>query len=146
MRALLVVTIFAGANALLPQHTGRRAALRDLAALVTSCPTLAHAAEKSSATKPAVASATASSVPTDWGLANGRDTYTTDSLKLLRHMEYVVKQSEGAPYFVETNKKPPSAFILRPEFPDLKQPMQMAISPAALCCSLQTARLVLHAG
>ena len=45
-------------------------------------------------------------MPKDWGLLNGKggSTYLADSLKLLSHMEYTVKQDANAPFLTEVNK------------------------------------------
>ena len=45
-------------------------------------------------------------MPVDWGMTTGPDamTYIPDSLKLLKHIEYVIQQKEGARYIVEVNK------------------------------------------
>ena len=113
-RTILAVCV-AIAGALRPADlpaTTRRLALRDItrvaSVLAVVGPALdAEAKPKAAAPYDAPAAGNApSGIPVDWGLAAGPDamTYIPDSLKLLKHIEYAIKQKEDAPYIVEVNK------------------------------------------
>ena len=114
MNRTILAVCLAFAGALRPTDlstTSRRLALREITKVASIIAVVGPAvdAEAKPAAAPAAAPAagnTPSSIPVDWGMATGPDatTYIPDSLKLLKHIEYVIQQKEGAPYIVEVNK------------------------------------------